>query len=393
MSVNGNPATGAQTALFYVAEDVCNEVPSNPVWKPLRYTGEIPALQREILQSNELDGTREINAIRSGSRSAQGSINIELSHLSHNDLFAAVLQSSFVAQPVIDETETSISFDGATKRIADAGNNNIFQNVLPGRKITFAGATEAANSGVLTVVRVIDSNTIEVAEAIATEAAGDSVSIDAPAVMSARTGRTVKTFSLLIQYNDLLSGAAYDIITGVEFTGFSLNIAVNAISTGSFDVIGRDYDENATLPSGSTFQDATTSRPYTGLDGAITKDGAQLGIVTSITPQNENSANAEFAIGSSGVSYVSYGRANNTFEIASAFTDYSLFEAFINETQSTITLRLELDNNFLEFVYPRVQLTSGSPNPQGEGTITLTVGVQAIRDPNVESSIVISYNG
>ena len=314
MSVTGNPATGAQTALFYIEEAVCNVTPTTPQWKPLRYTGGIPQLNREVLQSNELDGSREINDVRNGSQNAAGDINVELSHLSHVDLIAAALQSTFEVDP--DDSD----------------------------------------------------------------------------VMLASVGRNVRTFSLLIQYNDLLAQPAYDIVTGVEFTGFSITLGVNAIATASFSVIGRGYDANATLPAGSTFADRTTSQPYTGLDGVITLDGSALGIVTSMSPTLDNNANAVFAIGSRGVSYVEYGRANNTFDLATAFSSYDLFTRFIDEQRSAITLRLTLDGNFLEFMYPKVHLTQGSPNPEGEGTIALTVSVQALRDATVGSSVVISYN-
>lgn len=390
MSVTGTPATGAQTALYFIEEAVCNVTPDNPQWTPLRFTGGVPQLTREVLQSNELDGQREITDVRGGSQNAAGDINIELSHLSHATLISAALQSTFTAQAAINETETTIGFSATNNRISDSGSNNIFQNVLPGRKFTVAGST--SNNGTFTVARVVDNNTVEVDESITTEAAGDSVTITAASVMSARVGSTVRTFSILIQYNDLLAQPAYDIVTGVEFTGFSINLATNAIATATLSVIGRDYAVNQSLPAGSTFAPASTTRPYTGLDGAIRLDGEALGIVTSITPTLDNNANAEFAIGSRGVSYVSYGRANNTFDIATAFSDYALFERFINETRARMSLRLELDGNFLEFVYPKVQMTSGSPNPEGEGTITLNVSVQALRDVDAGSSVVISYN-
>lgn len=392
MSANGNPATGAQTAVYFVEEAVCNVIPSNPAWKPLRYTGEIPALQREFLQSAELDGNREITAARSGARSAQGNINVELSHLSHVDLFAAALQTSFASRAAIAGSSSTITFAATTKRITDSGGNSLFATAQAGRKLTVTGAAQSANNTTFTIARKVSDDAVEVYETVTDEGEGNSVTFDAPAIMTASVGRTVRTFSVLIQYNDLLAQPAYDIVTGVEFTGFNLNVATNAISTGTFSVIGRTYLANQTLPAGSTFEAATTSRPYTGLDGTITQDGEKLAIVTSITPTLNNSANAEFAIGETGVAYVSYGRANNTFDISAGFTDYNLFQAFIDETQSAITLRMELDNNFLEFVYPRVQLTAGSPNPQGEGTIVLSTSVQALRDPDVGSSVVVNYN-
>ncbi len=388
MSINGNPATGAQTSLFYIQETVCDEVPSNPTWLPLRYTGGIPALTREQLQSNELDGSREIIATRGGTQNASGDINVELSHLSHVDLISAALGSNFVAQPVIDVTSSSIAFAASNNQIT--ATSSAFANVLPGRKITISGSN--SNDGEFTVATVIDTNTVTVDESLTDESAGQSVSIDAPSVMSARVGRLVKTFSLLVVYNDLTTNPSYDIITGVEFTGFAVNLATNAIATATFNTIGRTYQANAQLPAGSTFADPTPSRPYTGLDGALKQDGELLAVVTSVTPTLNNNASPESSIGQRGIAYISRGRANNTFDIASAFTSYSLFQSFIDETQSRISLRLELDGNFLELNYPRVQFTSGSPNPEGEGTIVVTIGVQAIRDPSAGSSIVVSYN-
>lgn len=310
-----NPATGAQTALYYIEESIVGTTPTTPTWKVLRYAGGIPALNRDSLQSEELDGSREIVNFRLGAKSATGDINVELSHLSHNDLLAAALQGTWEDDP-----------NDASRRIV-------------------------------------------------------------------KVGGKVKTYSLLVQYNDLdPAGAKYDIIRGVEFTGFNLTIATNAIVKGTFSVIGRNYEADYSLPSGDKFASPTTSRPYTGMDGAILIDGSAVACATSIAPKLDNSASAEYCIGSNGVGYISYGRANNTYNISTVFSDYDLFKRYINETLTAIKFTLTLDSNFLEFTYPRCQLMSGSPNPQGEGTIVLPVEVQALKDATVGSSVVIACN-
>lgn len=309
------PATGAQTTLYYVKETTIGEVPANPVWIPLRYAGGIPQLTRESLESAELDGGRESFNFRLGAHLASGDVNVELSHLTHNDLIAAALQGQFVEDP-----------KDSTRLIC-------------------------------------------------------------------KVGGTVQSFSFLVKYEDLMPGTPkYDLITGVEITGFSFGFTPNAMTTGSFNTIGRMYKADATLPAGSTFEDATVTRPYTGLDATVLLDDVAVGCITAFNPKNENGASAEYGLGSGGVCYISYGKSVNTFDLTTVFTDYKLFKKFIDETLCDIKIKLTLDNNYLELHYPRCQLMSASPNPQSAGTIVLPVTVKALKDKTLGSSVVISCN-
>ncbi|WP_254557452.1 phage tail tube protein, partial [Salmonella enterica] len=71
--------------------------PANPVWQPLRNTGGIPAVTRDALISNELDGSRETSSIRTGNRQVTGEYAIELSAESQDELLAGAMTSSWVA--------------------------------------------------------------------------------------------------------------------------------------------------------------------------------------------------------------------------------------------------------------------------------------------------------
>ncbi|MEJ4252744.1 phage tail tube protein [Enterococcus faecium] len=66
------PFKGANTAQFYVAETTPGVTPANPVWSPLRNTGGVPAITRDTLTSNELDGSRETTSIRTGNKQVSG---------------------------------------------------------------------------------------------------------------------------------------------------------------------------------------------------------------------------------------------------------------------------------------------------------------------------------
>lgn len=66
------PYKGALTAQFYTEETTPGTTPANPVWSPLRNTGGVPAMTRDALTSNELDGSRETAFIRTGNRQVSG---------------------------------------------------------------------------------------------------------------------------------------------------------------------------------------------------------------------------------------------------------------------------------------------------------------------------------
>ena len=57
------PYKGANTAQYYVPETTPGVTPTNPAWSILRNTGGIPAVTRDALVSNELDGSRETSDV------------------------------------------------------------------------------------------------------------------------------------------------------------------------------------------------------------------------------------------------------------------------------------------------------------------------------------------
>ena len=89
------PYKGANTAQFYVAELTPGVTPTSPSWSPLRNTGGIPAVTRDALVSNELDGSREVSSIRTGNKQVAGEYAIELSAASQDELLAGAMTSSW----------------------------------------------------------------------------------------------------------------------------------------------------------------------------------------------------------------------------------------------------------------------------------------------------------
>lgn len=300
-----SPNFGAKSKLWYIEEVTAGTTPPTPLFKPLRYTSDTLTLTKESLQSAELDGEREINAIRTSANQVTGAVSVELSAGSHDDLIEAALQGTWTAD-------------------------------------------------VLTV------------------------------------GSVERTFTIMRETLDESNVAHFDIFTGCRIISMSINTTVNALVTAEFPVIGEAADYDATEPEEATYDDPTTTEPYVFIDGTLSLDDTPYALVSGVAQSNDNAASANFALGSNNLVYVGFGRANNTLTLDGAFFDYTITDAFQNETFLDIKLTLALNSNSFLFHYPRAKLTSGAPTVAGEDAITYSAAVQAIKDPVEGTSLKIT---
>jgi hypothetical protein len=180
----------------------------------------------------------------------------------------------------------------------------------------------------------------------------------------------------------------YIVTSGIEMTGWSLEVSVNAQVTGSFPAIGRAQTVDVAPPTGSTFLDDNTSRPYTGVDGKIIQGGAVAGGITSATFTNDNNASPQFVLGSKAVSFVERGTANNSISASAFMFDESDLNNFLNEVVVNIgVILVHPDGGAMSFTVPQTVLTAATPE-LGEGSVTIGIEGTGIGDKN-SSSVVI----
>jgi hypothetical protein len=179
----------------------------------------------------------------------------------------------------------------------------------------------------------------------------------------------------------------YVVTKGVEFTGFSFEIAVNAQVTGSFPLIGRTQDFTG-LPAGSTFATDLTTKAFSGVDGKVCVDGVVEAFITSSTLTNDNESSAQFELGDSAVSFIERGRATNTLSMSGFMANTDLVQRFINETETRVDIILNGTSGSMSFSYPKVTLTAATPEIGGPTSITQSLEATAT-GTKTQSSIVI----
>ncbi|EBW1466205.1 hypothetical protein CEA64_22010 [Salmonella enterica subsp. enterica serovar Cerro] len=378
------PYKGANTAQFYVLETTPGVTPTSPSWSPLRNTGGIPALTRDALVSNELDGSRETSSIRTGNKQVTGEYAIELSAQSQDELLAGAMTSSWVAGSTVAGVSVTVDADAKTFT-RDAGDFTTAVEV--GDLVRFPGLT-GDNSKPFIVTAV--SALVVIGGAINHTLTDESaVTSDLVIADKLETGNLCKTYSILTWFKGRCGGAdSYLITRGVEFTGFTIEQAVNAMVTGSFPFIGLNQEILSAPPAGSTFTVNFNAQPFASVDVSAFNGTAPLKLIDTFTITNDNGTSAQFELGNDSVAFVERGRAANTFSLAGKLYDMTLLNLFLNETQIELTSILAGPDGAMSFTLKRAELTSATPEIGGPESVTLSMEGQATGN-QMQSSIII----
>ena len=378
------PYKGANTAQFYVAEVTPGVTPASPSWSPLRNTGGIPAVTRDALVSNELDGSREVSSIRTGNKQVAGEYSIELSASSQDELLAGAMTSSWVAGSTVAGLTVSVN---STAKTFTRSTGDFTSAVDVGDLVRFPALDgDNALPFIVTAVTATVITGAGISHALNTAAGVATTLVVADKL---ETGNLCKTYSVLTWFKGKCGGSdSYLLTKGVEFSGFTIEQAVNAMVTGSFPFIGLSQEVLTSPPAGSTFTVSFSAQPFASVDVSAFNGTAPLKLIDSFTITNDNAASAQFELGNTSVAFVERGRAANTFSLAGKLYDTTLLNMFLNETQIELTSILAGPDGAMSFSLKRAELTAATPEVGGPESVTLSLEGQATGNA-MQSSIVI----
>ena len=378
------PYKGANTAQFYVAEVTPGVTPTSPSWSPLRNTGGVPAVTRDALVSNELDGSREVSSIRTGNKQVTGEYSIELSASSQDELLAGAMTSSWVAGSTVAGLTVSVN---STAKTFTRSAGDFTSAVEIGDLVRFPLLTGGnALPFIATDVTALVITGAAISHTLTDEADAETGIVTADKL---ETGNLCKTYSVLTWFKGKCGGSdSYLLTKGVEFSGFTIEQAVNAMVTGSFPFIGLSQEVLASPPAGSTFTVNFSAQPFASVDVSAFNGTAPLKLIDSFTITNDNAASAQFELGNTSVAFVERGRAANTFSLAGKLYDTTLLNLFLNETQIELTSILAGPDGAMSFSLKRAELTAATPEVGGPESVTLSLEGQATGSA-MQSSIVI----
>jgi hypothetical protein len=378
-------SSGAQRDLYYAKETSYGVGPSPLDMTEVRNTEDTISLVRDSFVSDERRGDRGIHDMRLGNKQPAGDISFEFSYGAFDDFLLAGLGASAWVAPYTDLT-VSVTVDEEEKTYTRATGSWLTSGVKVGDTITVTGLTTTADN--------ITAKVTEVTATIltfgdATGLADITVAEEGVFNTDARVikkGSTVTSFAIEKAFTDVNE---YQLYTGGIVNTVNLEVSPNAMITGSFGMLFQDAENGGTVYHNDV-TGVVTNRPFDAFTGYIKENDTTNSIASSLSISLDNGFERNFVLMQDTAPQMTSGKSNVTGSVTLYFSDSIIYDKFVNETESSIELRLADDeNNGYVITLPRIKYTSADTPVSSDGAIINTMNFQALDDETEESNIII----
>lgn len=205
-----------------------------------------------------------------------------------------------------------------------------------------------------------------------------------------KVGTTLKSFSIEDYAADIDQARLF---TGMAVSQAAFSIRPNQMVTTTWSMMGKDMTIGATE---KTVDAASLNAPFDAYSGSLTigDSGGALSAVATVTGIDftvNNGLNPTFVVGSDSTPQLEFGMATVEGTITAYFSDLTLMNRFINETETALKVAVDDPTaaNEYSFFFPRVKFNGASApvaNPQSR---IITIPFVALYDSTEASNLVI----
>lgn len=187
-------------------------------------------------------------------------------------------------------------------------------------------------------------------------------------------GTAVPSFTLEQGYLDI---DVYESFVGQQVNTLSLNLAPDAIVTGSFGFMGFDSDNSTNSLDDSPSAPATT--PFMdSFSGVLLHDDVEMSIVSGLTLELTRNLTVNFRVGSPFLRYITPGRRMLTGTLTCYFESLALLSAFLNEETADLKVTMgDPAGNSYVLHLPKVRYTDASKAVSDESAIIISLPFEA----------------
>lgn len=200
-----------------------------------------------------------------------------------------------------------------------------------------------------------------------------------------KAGTTLKTFTLERAFTDVSQFLVY---TGCAVNSMSLQVQPNRMLTGTFGMIGLNMDTDVAQLGVAT--DVATNPVMDSFTGSLQEGGSPNAVVTSLSLDVNNGIDPSFVIMKNAADDLTYGRSNVTGRISCKFNDLAMYNKFVNEVESSLSITLDGVGGDYTILLPRIKYTGGDIPVSGEGPVVLDMPFQALLDPVTGTNLQIT---
>lgn len=341
-------------------------------------------LVKEAYESNEIRVDRQVADFRHGVRSAEGTLNGELSSSSYDDFMASVVGKDFVAVSLGAAAQTTVTAVGSIYTLVRATGSFLTDGIKVGMVIRAAGLTTSGDNGKNLLVASVTATNIVVVplngSTMTAQVTASSVTLTAPGKQTfvPATGHTDDSYTVEEFYADIAQSEVY---TGMKVNSVAVQLPATGLTTIDIGFAGKDLTQTGTSQYFSTPTAQGTQGIFAAVNGVMLVQGAPVALITSADFSIERATENATVVGSNSIADIFTGRIRVTGNLSVYFQDAAFRDYFNAETPVSLVLTVTADTtataNFITFTLPKVKLGSFTKD-DGELGIIASTSFQAL---------------
>jgi len=371
---------GTAKQVGYKKESAFGTLAGNTSGKLLRRVTANFNLMKETYESNEIRTDRQVADFRHGVRSAEGSLNGELSPATYADFMGSVVARDFTTAPTVSSLSVTIAASGSLYTITRGTGSFLSDGFLVGMIIRLSGAgLDVDNVGKNLLIASITATelTVSVVNGTLLAEEGPIASVTATATGKVTyvpsTGHTDQSYTVEEWYSDIAQSEVY---TGMKVNSVAIQLPATGLSTIDIGFAGKDLTQTGTSQYFSSPTAQNTNGIFAAVNGVMLVQGQPVALVTSADFTIERATENATAVGSNSVADIFTGRVRVTGNLSVYFQDATFRNYFKDETVVSLVMAMTTSTaanaDFVTFTIPKVKLGSFSKDDQELGLVAST---------------------
>lgn len=371
-------ATGVKKRLAYRKETTWGVLPGPTGAKQLRRVTGTFNLAKESFQSEEIRLDYQVADMRHGVRSANGSLNGELSPKTYSDFFAAVVARDFTAGATASGLSVTIASAPVGYTITRATGSWLSDGFRVGTGIRLTGAgldpDNANNNVLITAATALQLSVIVINDSMLVPE-GPIASVTATTVGKVtyipQTGHTDDSFTVEEFFTDINQSEVY---TGLKVGSVAVSLPATGFTTVDVSFTGKDLTQTGTSAYFTTPATLGTEGLFASVNGALVVDGVPVALLTSVDFSIDRTLENAVVVGSNSLADVFTGTINVTGNFSAYFEDGTFRDYFKDESEVSLVVALttteDKNADFLTFTFPRIKVGSSEKGDVDVGITT-----------------------
>jgi hypothetical protein len=341
-------------------------------------------LTKETYESAEIRTDRQVADMRHGVRSADGTLNGELSSASYADFMGSVVGKDFVAVSLGSAVQTTVTAVGSVYTLVRSTGSWLTDGLKVGMVVRTTGLTAAGdNSKNLLVASLTATNAVVVplnGSTMTAQPTATSVTVTSPGKQTfvPASGHTDDSYTVEEFYADIAQSEVY---TGMKVNSLAVQLPATGLTTIDVAFAGKDLTQTGTTQYFTSPTAQGTTGIFAAVNGVMLVQGAPVALITSADFTIERATENATVVGSNSTADIFTGRIRVSGNMSVYFQDAVFRDYFDDETPVSLVLSVTADSsataNFVAFTLPKVKLGSFTKDDTELG-LTASTSFQAL---------------